>query len=105
MSFDAILELTWVPIIGFAMSLMYGVLLLATGNPQILVGKKNTRPIKDSTKYAKEGGKLLLFLALGSLIMCVLLFVNVTVAFMQIIAWICAFAVMWKKVHNNYGPL
>lgn len=105
MDIDAILELTWVPIMAFAMSLLYGILLVSTGNPQLLVGKKNTRVIKDSTKYAREGGKLLLLLALGSLIMCFLLFVNVYIAFFEITIWFCVFALLWKKVYDKYGPL
>lgn len=105
MDIDSILELAWVPIMAFAMSFLYGIILFSTGNPQLLVGKKNTRPIKDSTRYAKEGGKLLLFLALGSLIMCFLLFVNVYVAFVEITLWFCVFAVLWKKIHDKFGPL
>ena len=106
MDINTILEISWVPIIVFGISLGYGIVLLSTKNPKILIGKKNGgKIIRDREKYAVEGGKLLLFLAVGSLLMSVLLFFNVAFATLEIIIWLVLFAVMWKKISDLYGPV
>lgn len=105
MNVDQILELTWVPIIVFAIALGYGVLLLITKNPKALLSKKTPQQVKNSEKYAVEGGKLLLFLALGSLINCGLLFVSILASVVEAAGWFIIFAIMWKRVYDQYGPL
>ncbi len=105
MNVDQILELTWVPIIVFAMSFGYGLLLIITKNPKALLSKKAPQTVKNSEKYAVEGGKLLVFLSVGSLINCGLLFVSPLLAVLEAAAWFFIFALLWKKVSDQYGPL
>ena len=54
-------------------------------------------------RYAKEAGKLMLFLAAGSLIMTVLLYFQVIAAVVQIVVWIIVFGILWKKMDERYG--
>ena len=54
-------------------------------------------------RYAKEAGKLMLFLAAGSLIMTVLLYFQVIAAVAQIVVWIIVFGILWKKMDERYG--
>ncbi len=106
MDLNTILELTWVPIIVFGICLGYGVILLTTKDPKILISKRTpNKGIKNKEKYAVESGKLLLFMALGSLLMCALLFVNVILSLVQITLWCIMFGVQWKKVSDTYGPM
>ena len=58
---------------------------------------------KDEERYAKEAGKLMLFLAAGSLIMTVLLYFQVIAAVVQIVVWIIVFGILWKKMDERYG--
>ncbi len=106
MDLNTILELTWVPVIVFGICLGYGIILLTTQDPKILISKKvPNKGIKDRKKYAVESGKLLIFMAVGSLLMCALLFVNVIVAFVEIILWTIMFGLQWRKVSAIYGPM
>ena len=57
----------------------------------------------DEFEYAKEAGKLMLFLAAGSLVMTVLLYFQVIAAVVQIVVWIIVFGILWKKMDERYG--
>ena len=76
--------------------------LLDQLNPTFLFTWKGTR-LKDEERYAKEAGKLMLFLAAGSLVMTVLLYFQVIAAVVQIVVWIIVFGILWKKMDERYG--
>lgn len=104
MTLQQILDLTWVPILAFGVSLGFGLNMLITRNPQIVRSKKDNSLFKDPEGYAVHGGILMLFLALGALIMTGLLFVNVVAAFIEAVVVVVAYAILWKRMHNKYGP-
>ena len=66
-------------------------------------GKDQTEKLKDEERYATEAGKLMLFLAAGSLIMTVLLYFHVVAAVVQIVVWVVIFGILWKKMDERYG--
>lgn len=105
MTFSEILDLTWIPIISFAICLCYGLVLVISKNPQSLKPKDKNVVFRDSEMYAKTAGMLLLFLALGSLIMAFLTFVNELAALFEIIVFFTVFIVFWRKITGKYGPL
>ena len=45
----------------------------------------------------------MLFLAAGSLIMTVLLYLHVVAAVVQIVVWVVIFGILWKKMDERYG--
>ncbi len=68
MPIEVILELTWIPLIAFAMSFLAGLhMLLTKRRPIYLRVRGDNRPLQDETRYAKVGGSLLLFLAAGAI--------------------------------------
>ena len=81
----------------------YGVRLLVLHDISAIRGKDQPGKLKDEERYAKEAGKLMLFLAAGSLIMTVLLYFQVIAAVVQIVVWIIVFGILWKKMDERYG--
>ena len=104
MSIEAIIEFAWAPLIVFAVSLLYGIQLLATKNPKSIRGKSRDL-LRNEEEYAKGAGKLLLFLAAGAMVMVVLLFINVKLAVLVVVFWAVAFGILWKRMNNKYGTL
>ena len=103
---EVILELTWIPLIAFAMSFVAGLhMLLTKRRPMYLKTRGDNRPLQDETRYAKVGGLLLLFLAAGAIGMCVLLFFNVILAFAEVVVVFVIFAILWRRMSVKYGPL
>lgn len=103
MTLQEILDLTWVPLLVFAICLYYGVWLIVTKKPDRIVSKKNPKPIFDPQRYAVEAGKLLLGLAVASIINCVLLFFNIYVALAEAVLSFVLFSIAWKKMDKIYG--
>ena len=65
----------------------------------------DNRPLQNETRYATVGGCLLLFLAAGAIGMCVLLFYNVIMAFVEVVVVFIIFAILWRRMSVKYGPL
>lgn len=106
MPIEVILELTWIPLIAFAMSFLAGLhMLLTKRRPIYLRVRGDNRPLQDETRYAKVGGCLLLFLAAGAIGMCVLLFYNVIMSVAEVTVVFVIFAVLWRRMSEKYGPL
>jgi len=105
MTFNEIIDLTWIPLIAFALCLGYGVALLITKNPKTLRGKKDKTIYKDSVKFATTSGWLLLLMAAGSMGMCVLIFYNVVLALVEVITVFLVFVVLWRQVNKKYGAV
>lgn len=99
---NAIVTEIWIPVIAFVVCLTYALILLITKNPKC-IRKKTDMSIKDETKYAVNSGYLMLFLAIGALIMCFLIFVNNYVATAQIATWFVVYAILWKRNSDKYG--
>lgn len=104
MTIQQILDLVWVPILTFGVTLGVGLNMLITRSPQILRGKKDHTLYKDPEGYAIHGGRLMLILAFGALGMAGLMFVNEIAALAEAIVVIGIFMVLWKRMHTKYGP-
>lgn len=100
-----IIDLTWVSVLTFGVSLGYAVKLSITKDPQIIRSKKDIRVLKDPVSYATTAARLLYLLAAGSLLMTVMLFFSVTLAFIEIIIVLLIFFIFWKKMNDKYGPV
>lgn len=104
MTLQQIFDLAWVPILTFGVTLGLGLNMLITKSPQVLKGKKDKTLYKDPEAYAIHGGRLMLLLALGALIMAVLLFINAIAALAAAVVTIAVYTVLWKRMHTKYGP-
>ncbi len=106
MDLNQIIELTWIPLLAFALSFLAGMhMLLVRARPPYLRVKGDKRPLKNEEQYAVTGGKLLLFFALGAAGMTGLLFINVYAAFAEIIVVFLVFSVLWRNMNAKYGPM
>ena len=92
-----------IPILMMITLVYYGVRLLVLHDISAIRGKDQPGKLKDEERYAKEAGKLMLFLAAGSLVMTVLLYFQVIAAVVQIVVWIIVFGILWKKMDERYG--
>ncbi len=96
-------SMAMIPILMLIILAYYGVRLLVLHDISAIRGKDQLGKLKDEERYAKEAGKLMLFLAAGSLIMTVLLYFQVIAAVVQIVVWIIVFGILWKKMDERYG--
>ncbi len=80
----------------------YAARLLVFHDTESITGKKEAK-FKDKEMYAKAAGKLILFLAAGSLVMALLMFVNTYAAVAEIAIWFVIFGILWKKMNEKYG--
>ena len=96
-------SMAMIPILMLIVLAYYGVRLLVLHDISAIRGKDQTGKLKDEERYAKEAGKLMLFLAAGSLVMTVLLYFQVIAAVVQIVVWIIVFGILWKKMDERYG--
>lgn len=92
-----------IPILMFVVLGYYAVRLLVLHDIDSIRGKNSGKKVKDEKMYAKEAGKLILFLAVGSLIMAVIMYWNTVAAFGVIFIWVIIFAILWKKMDEKYG--
>ena len=106
MTLQEIIDLTWIPILAFAMSLCAGIhMLIIKKRPPYLKTKDDHRTMRDEKKYAEVGGRLLLFFALGAAAMVGLLFVSPWAALCEIVIVFLVFAKQWKDMNDKYGPI
>ena len=105
MTFQQIIDLTWIPLLAFCLCLVYGLKLIITKDPEPLKGKDKTVLFKDGEKFAVKAGQLMLLMAAGALIMCVLLFFNSFAALIEVSVVFIIFTVLWKKANDRYGKL
>lgn len=99
---EYILNQAGIPLLLFAVCMVYGIYLLIVQKADGIRGK-NKGPLKDEKRYARAGGALILFFGVGTLIMTVLLFVNAYAAVAEIISCTIIMGVLWKKVNDKYG--
>ncbi len=106
MTLQEIIDLTWIPILAFALSFCAGVhMLIIKKRPPYLKTKDDHRAMKDEKKYAEVGGRLLLFFAVGAAVMVGLLFISAWAAFTEIVLVFLIFAKRWKEMNDAYGPM
>ncbi len=102
MTWEYILNQAGIPLLLFAICMVYGIYLLIVQRADGIRGK-NKGPLKDEKRYAMAGGGLILFFGIGTLVMTILLFVNVYAAVAEIISCTLIMGVLWKKVNEKYG--
>lgn len=102
MSITIILEQAGIPLLLFALCVYYGMRLLILQDISAIRGKDQP-PVRDEKAYAREGGKLMLFFAVATLVMAALMFVNVYVAVGQIIVCTIILGILWKRMNDRYG--
>ena len=100
---DSYWSMAMIPILMLIVLAYYGARLLVLHDISAIRGKDKTKKLKDEERYATEAGKLMLFLAAGSLIMTVLLYFHVVAAVVQIVVWVVIFGILWKKMNERYG--
>ena len=97
-----ILEQAGIPLIMFVICLICGVRMIIMQEAGSIRGK-NAGPLKDEKEYAKHGGVLLLVLAVSSLVMAVLMFINVYAAVVEFVVCTIVVSILWKKMNDKYG--
>jgi len=95
----------WIPVAFFIMCLVYGIYMLITKDVKKIRKKDDNRDLKDPQRFATNAGYLLLFMALGCLVMIVIIkvFGNDLVATIESLVWFVVFAILWKLNDNKYG--
>lgn len=69
-----------------------------------LKGRDNQRKkCKNEEKYARNAGKLMIFLAAACVAMSALMFVNTLAAFGELCISVVIFGILWKINHDKYG--
>ena len=102
MTLEYIIEQAGIPLLLFIVCIYYGIRLLISQDPT-LIRSRDKAPLKDEKSYARECGKLILFFAVATLVMAVLIFVNLYVALGEIIACTLIMGVLWKRTNDKYG--
>lgn len=94
---EALIPLLMTIILGY-----YSFRLLILHDIEAIRGKEHKK-LKNEEKYAQEAGKLMMFLAAGSLIMAILIHYNNIAAFAVIVIFLVIFGILWKKMDQKYG--
>ena len=97
-------DLVWIGGIAFVACLAFGLYMVITKKPGIVRGIRASSDYKDSEQYAVKGGRLILFLAGGCLVMVILSFFNTLVSNIFGLVAFFIFAYFWKKMSDKYGP-
>jgi 4-hydroxybenzoate polyprenyltransferase len=100
---EGFLSQAMIPLLMVIILAYYAVRLLVLHDIDAIRGKDKSRKLKNEEMYAKEAGKLMLFLAVGSLVMAVLLYWNTVAAVVEVLIWIVIFGILWKKMDEKYG--
>lgn len=103
MDMERFLSGATIPIMMAAVLIYYAVRLLVLHDVDSIRGKNTGKKLKNEEMYAKEAGKLMLFLAVGSLAMAGIMYWNTIAAFVVIFIWVIIFAILWKKMDEKYG--
>lgn len=95
----------WIPVGLGIVCLVYGLYMIITKDPSKLRRKDDNRLLKDEKKYAEVGGYLMLFMALGCLVMVIIieLLKNEVLATIESFVWFIIFGILWKLMNDKYG--
>lgn len=102
MSLESVLTQAGIPLLVFVVCVYYGIRLLLLHDINS-IRSKNNPPVKDEKAYAKMGGLLILFLAVITLIMAILLFISQYAAVGEVCIGTVIFGLLWKKMNAKYG--
>ena len=80
----------------------YAARLLIFHDTESITGKKGAK-FKDKEKYVTESGKLILFLAVGSFVIAIVMYFNTYAAVVEIAIWFVVFGILWKRMNDKYG--
>lgn len=94
---DAMIPLLMTIALGY-----YSFRLLILHDVEAIRGKSGKK-LKNEKMYAQEAGKLMAFLAAGSLIMAVLMYWSSIAALTVIVIFLIVFGILWKKMNEKYG--
>lgn len=94
---DALIPLLMTVALGY-----YSFRLLVLHDVEAIRGKTGKK-LKDEKMYAREAGKLMAFLAVGSLVMAMLMNFSSIAAFAVIVVCLVIFGIFWKKMSEKYG--
>ncbi len=100
---ESFLSVAAIPLLLFAVLLYYAFRLLVLHDTDCIRQKSDTKELKDKEAYTRTAGELILFLAVGSLVMLGVWFVNTVAAVVLIVIWIVIFGLLWAQMDRNYG--
>lgn len=98
-------DLTWLSVIAFVLCFAAGLYMVIAKKPGIVGGSRNAGKYKDPEKYAVKGGKLILAYSLSWLVMLVVSFYSDMISILIGVAGLIVFAIFWKKMNDEYGPV
>ena len=98
-------DLTWLAIIAFVLCLAAGLYMVKTKKPGMVRSSRDNAKYKDKEKYSVEGGKLILAYAASWLVLLVASFYSELIAIIIGFIAMIVFAIFWKKMHDEYGPV
>lgn len=96
------LEMAGIPLFIFVIAVFYAIRLLITKDSSIIRGKA-VKKIKDEAGYCVAAAKLLIFFGVAALGMAALSFVDVNLAFAEIVICTVILGILFKKVGEKYG--
>ncbi len=102
MSIEEIFRLAGIPLLVFVVCVYYGVRLFIFRDISVVLSKTGPA-VKDEKIYVKEAGKLLVLFSGATLLMTVLLFYSIYIAFAEICISIVIVGVLWKRLNDKYG--
>ncbi len=107
MSLVELMNSIWVPVAFMAACLVYGIYMLITKDPGKVRRRDDNRHLNDPEKYAKNAGYLMLFMALGCLVMIGIIQIlkNDVAATIQSLIWFVVFAVLWRRNDKINGAV
>lgn len=105
MTFQEFFDTSWVSLLVFVLSLVFGIRLMITKDPTIIRGKKDIKVLKNPEAYSITAAKLLFFMAGGSLVMTALLFITPLWATIESMVVLVAFLYLWHRMDKKYGPI
>lgn len=105
MDLVSLMTSVWIPVILGVVCLVYGLYMIITKDPSKIRKKDDNRLLRDDKKYAEVGGYLMIFMAIGCLVMVIIIkvFQNETAATIESFAWFIVFGILWKKMNDKYG--
>lgn len=99
---EEILRLAGIPLLVFMVCLYYAIRLIVLQDISIIRNMTKTA-VRDEKAYIKEAGKLLVIFAGATLLMAILLFFSIYIAFAEICISVIIMGLLWKRLNDKYG--
>ncbi len=100
---ETFLSLAAIPLLLSAVFLYYAFRLLALHDTDCIRQKNDAKKLKDKDRYTQRAGELLLFLALGSLVMLGVCLISMAAALALLVIWFVIFGLLWAQMDRKYG--